>query len=157
MAVNVGEVEHWVTITAHTKLGGELICVASWDEMTFDQRLKWDWYFKYRAALMQVQNPKAYVNMSWGHNEAKGRTVKNNTENRLIAAKRKLTEYRNKLNRYVDQWNCTLQIFPIEDDPSYKFAIKKIKEKECLVNNLQIEVEKLKQNQSEIHKENSNA
>jgi len=144
MPLNVGEIEHWVKITAHTKLGGELIYLLYWDGMTFDQRLKWDWYFKYRAALMQVKNPRAEVNMSWGNEKASERTKKNNTENKLIAAKRKLTEYQNKLKRYVDDWNKTLQIFPIEDDPSYQFAVNKIKEKECSINSLRLELENLK-------------
>ena len=42
------------------------IIYLSWRNMTFEHRMRWDWYFLYRAALMQVQHPRWTVNVFWG-------------------------------------------------------------------------------------------
>ena len=57
-----GEVVHWVLIEVCKKYGDKVEFI-KWSDLPFSVRNKWDWYFKYRAALLQVKYPKYYVQM----------------------------------------------------------------------------------------------
>jgi hypothetical protein len=95
----------------------------SWEDLPFPIRMKYDWYFKYRAALLQVENPRATVQIfSWkGH--AEGRSEINIIAGRMRAKKAKVTEYRNKLARAEKAWT---DLFPIQEDPLYIKALAKV-------------------------------
>lgn len=98
--------------------------VKVWDDMLWNVRIKWDWYFKYRAALYQVQNPKAVIEVTWGNYPASNkRSIEQICKNKLIAKKRKLSTYINKLETYKSSWNS---LFEIDQDPIYNQACKKI-------------------------------
>ncbi len=125
---------HWVTVKVHTRLGGELIQLLRWDGMRFETRTKWDWYFKYRAALAQVQHPRAHVEMRWGNEPAIGRTLDQLNAAKARSKKAKITELRNKLQKAVDTWES---IFPIEQDSLYQKALAKIERLESELCDLQ--------------------
>lgn len=116
-------VGHWVAINARTKMGGDMIEHLRWDNMSFDVRCKWDWYFKYRAALIQVKHPRAHVEFLWGHEQAKGALLENIHKNRIRAKKGKITEVENKLQKAREIWN---ELFPIEDYEPYQRACSKL-------------------------------
>lgn len=116
--------------------GGETIESLYWDNMTLDQSVKWSWYFRYRAALLQVANPKTYVDISNGPYDPTPKDQADIYRRRLIARKRKITEWNNKLQKAKDTWN---ELFPIENDHFYKKAVAKIaKDEEDLANLKQI-------------------
>jgi hypothetical protein len=94
-----------------------------WDNMNFQQRTKWDWYFKYRAALLQVQNPKLQVECNLGSYPAEGKKLIETLKDKLSSKKRKHTEWSNKLKAFKFSWN---ELFPIEEDERYKNALAKI-------------------------------
>lgn len=129
------EITHWVKIECFTKFGnGDLVEQFIWRDLRFELRNKYSWYFKYRAALLQVKYPKLYVDFTWGQEEARGDQIAISIENKRRAKQRKLTEYRNKLKLAEQEWNS---IFPIADDPIYKAAVEKI-------SRLQFEIDQMK-------------
>ena len=118
---------HWITITLQVSFNDDFEEVLSW-KLPWRLRLKYNWYFKYRAALMQVQNPKKIVTVTWGNyieisDEEKERI---SLHNRVIAKKRKITEFQNKVKIVEKEWD---ELFPISDDVIYKKVIEKIDRK----------------------------
>ena len=96
-----------------------------WDNMSFDQYNKWKWYFRYRQALIQVQNPRFFVdlvqsNYKYIPNEVQ---IKKRLQNKIINNKGMLTKWINRLEKYVNNW---VSLFPIDDDKAYIEAKKKI-------------------------------
>lgn len=102
----------------------EIVEYLSWSGLRFDLRMKYDWYFKYRAALVQVKYPKFQVDVFWGSEPAQGKTLWQIRQGRIRAKKAKVTEIKNKLQRAKDNWSS---LFPIEDDPTYQRAIEKLR------------------------------
>lgn len=121
--MDITSVVHWYIIEAYTKQGGDIVERMKWRGLTFTLRCKYDWYFKYRAALLQVKYPKMYVTVRWGHEPATGITADQILKNKIIAKKRKVTEYENKLQRAKNEWNY---LFPIEQDVTYLQATEKV-------------------------------
>ena len=100
--------------------------------------MKWKWYFEYRTALLQVKYPKAYIESAWGQREPEQslEVLKQiRLKHKISAKKRKITEWKNKIKTYKDEWTS---LFPIEEDPQYIQAMNKVKEKEDELNNLVI-------------------
>ena len=115
---------HWVSIKAFTRFGnGELLENLYWGNMRFEIRTKYNWYFQYRAALMQVKYPKGYIDFKWGYQEPTGKTLEQILRNRLIRKKGKITEFTNKLKRAEDKYN---ELFPIEQHPIYIKCLEKL-------------------------------
>lgn len=116
---------HWVKITASTKQGplGNRIAFLYWDNMTFEIRMKYNWYFKYRAALLQVQNPKAYVEMLWGNIEASDKTLKDILTNRVSSAKREVTKWQNIVDKIAANHS---ELFPVSNSYEYTKAVHKL-------------------------------
>ena len=96
----------------------------SWEDLPFPIRMKYDWYFKYRAALLQVENPRADIQIFSWKSHAQGRSEKNILAGRIRAKKAKITEYRNKLAKAEKAWT---DLFPITEDPLYIKALAKVK------------------------------
>lgn len=120
----VTDVVHYFIIKVYPKRGGELIEFLSWNGLVYQLRLKYDWYFKYRAALLQVKYPKYVVDCHWGSEPAQGKTLEQIVEAKIRAKKAKITGYKNKLNKAKTQW---ASLFPIEDDPDFQRAVEKIR------------------------------
>ncbi len=118
-----GEVVHWVLIKVCLKYGGDKVEFIKWSDLPFPVRYKWDWYFKYRAALLQVKYPKYYVEIRWGNAEPQGIQAVNILKNKMRAKKAKVTEYSNKIARAVENWS---ELFPIDEEPIYKKTVEKL-------------------------------
>lgn len=133
MSIDTNDRIHWVSIKVHPKLGWEKIEeeYLHW-ETTWQVRMKWNWYFRYRTALLQVKYPKYNVEMTWGNEPMpKGDQHRKSLENKLIARKRKITEYQSKIFLARSAWTG---MFPIESEPWWPEVTDKlsraIKEKE---------------------------
>lgn len=120
----VTDVVHYFMIKVYDKRGGELIEYLSWTGLVWQLRLKYDWYFRYRAALLQVKYPKYVVDCHWGNVPAEGKSKEYLEKVKIRAKKAKITEYKNKLAKAKAQW---ASLFPIEDDPDFQRAVEKIK------------------------------
>jgi hypothetical protein len=120
---SVSDVVHWYNIKVlnHKR---DLVEFLSWSGMKWDLRLKYDWYFKYRAALLQVKYPKFEIQSYWGNEPATGKTLEEIRQSKIRSKKSNITESKNKLNKAKDNWSS---LFPIEDDIHYQRAVEKIK------------------------------
>jgi len=121
--VNAYEVVHFVVIKVYDKRGGTLIELLKWTGLKWELRIKYDWYYRYRAALLQVKYPKFEVNTIWGNEPATGKTLQEIRQSKIRARKAKITEYKNKLEKFKKSW---VSIFPFEDDQYYQRAVHKI-------------------------------
>lgn len=124
----VNNVAHFYSIKVYDMQRNMVECVI-WDSLKWHVRLKYDWYFKYRAALFQVKYPKNKVDVSWGNIPLLTKEEEENIrlKNTIRAKKAKITELKNKLQLARDNWNL---LFPIEEDVLYIKCVAKIKEKE---------------------------
>lgn len=138
MGVNVATVVHYYNIRVLNSKR-ETVEFLQWTNMRWDLRLKYDWYFKYRAALLQVKYPKFDVQVFWGREEATGKTKKQLLENQIKAKKAKITSFKNKLAQAEKQWTS---LFPITEDNMYKKAKAKIKQLEFELIGLYDEIQK---------------
>ena len=118
---SVSDVVHWFNIKVINKR--EIVEFQSWSGLKWKLRLKYDWYFKYRAALLQVKYPKFEVQTYWGNEPATGKTLEEIRNAKIRAKKSKITEYKNKLEKTKTTWSS---LFPIEDDIDYQRAVEKI-------------------------------
>jgi hypothetical protein len=119
---SVSDVVHWFNVKVINNRR-EIVEFLSWSGLKWELRLKWDWYFKYRAALLQVKYPKFEVQTYWGNEPATGKTLEEIRQGKIRAKKSKITEYKNKLKKAELNWSS---LFPIEEDIDYKRAVEKI-------------------------------
>jgi len=114
--MNVGERVHWVIIVVKTRMGGQTLWWKKWENLPWNTRTKFDWYFKYRAALAQVNNPRAEVEFRWGHEPATGNTLEIAYKNKLKGKRATITKFENAIKEAESTWD---QLFPITDDIRY--------------------------------------
>ena len=119
---NVGEKVYWVLISVRNTKTGDVVKL-KWIDLPWAVRSKWDWYFKYRAALAQVQNPRCLVDYHWGSEQASDSQAAVHRKNVVRAKKGKITEYTNKIARARSEWK---QLFPIEQEPFWQRITTKL-------------------------------
>ena len=133
--MNITDVVHFVHIKVRKTQGSQDdIEKLSWTNLRWETRVKFDWYFKYRAALIQVKYPRYYVEFYWGHEEAKDTQLGHIIKNKIKAKKGKLTKFENLLKKAEENW---ASLFPITEDEFYFKAVAKI-------NKIKVELEELK-------------
>lgn len=114
---HVDDVLHWVMIKVFDKRGGQMMHMYYWKDMPFELRMKYDWYFKYRAALAQVKNPKCIVDFTWGNVKNEKITLADKLKREITYKKGKLTRYQNQVEKFKKAKGLTL--FSIEDYPAF--------------------------------------
>ena len=97
--------------------------IIRWDDLPWAVRTKWDWYFKYRAALAQVQNPRAEITVTWGNAEPDTRTRERIRTEQISRQQAKVTKVQNQVNLARANWN---DLMPIEEHPHYIKAMAKL-------------------------------
>ena len=55
--MNVNEVVHWYIVKVLNDKREVVECL-KWSGLKWELRIKYDWYFKYRAALLQIKYPR---------------------------------------------------------------------------------------------------
>lgn len=121
--MNVTDVVHWYIIKVITPKGRDIIETLVWQGLRFELRTKYDWFFKYRAALLQVKYPRAEVQCTWGNSPAEGKTLEYIQKTKIAAKRAQITKITNKMNQAKQEWN---QLFPIEDEEGWKKAKLKL-------------------------------
>ncbi|MPT35602.1 MAG: hypothetical protein E2604_11075, partial [Flavobacterium sp.] len=96
-----------------------------WDNLPWQVRCKYGWYFKYRAALLQVKYPKYHIEQSWGVKPPDTKTTLKYLKDKIASKKRMVTKIKNALDEYTDKLEST-ELFGI--DGANK-AFKNTKEK----------------------------
>lgn len=123
-------VSYLINIPSEGVLERKIVEQYQWYYMSSDIVKRWHWYFKYRAALLQVKYPKFIVELSSTTSDIKSKTQQINLIERKIKAKKsKVTEFRNKAESIRASHK---ELFPVEDHPAYiKFIeIERIKRAE---------------------------
>lgn len=117
--------KHGYLITVYTKFGnGNIVEELIWTGLPWHTRTRFDWYFKYRAALLQVKYPKYYVKSKWWtetgyfipEDVVLTRKIKRRTS--------KLIQWNESIKRFKQSWN---ELWSYEDNPDYIKAVAKIK------------------------------
>ena len=87
----------------------------SWFDMPFSIYYKYNWYFDYRAALLKVKYPKLEIKITAGVQKELSKQLPEYhfNKNKIVSAKRKITEFTNKLKAFSESYN---KLFPIEED-----------------------------------------
>ncbi|WP_286914833.1 hypothetical protein [Flavobacterium sp. UBA4197] len=79
----------------------------SWNNLPWAIRQKYDWYFKYRAALLQVQYPKFKIEQSWGSKAPDTKTAMAFLKDKIAGKKRMVTKLNNAIEDYVNSLEQT--------------------------------------------------
>ncbi len=132
-ALNVSDVVFYYNVKVLNN-NRETVEYLSWQNLSWRIRRKYDWYFKYRTALLQVKYPKFEVQVYHGNEPATGKSLEEIIKLKIRGKKGKITEYKNKLDKYKKSWNS---LFSIEDDDGYKLAIERIKKLESELSDLE--------------------
>ncbi len=115
-------------IEVRTKIGGEVIETLFWENMRFDFVCKWEWYFRYRSALLQIKYPKYKVNLIMYSHDPVGLTkeqIDNNLrKKRITTCKRMITRISNAILEYETEQEQTL--LPNWENESYLKAKSKL-------------------------------
>lgn len=123
-------VSHWVKIVAFDPLRRDERIVLRWGNMAFHQRTKWDWYFKYRSALMQVQHPRWEVEYTWGSEDATGKTYEQIRAQMIAIHRGKITRWENKakaLKSIIERMeNDHSELWPITENPDYQILMNQM-------------------------------
>ena len=119
---------YWRRIEVREKLGRDVIEFMHWRNMSFRIVYKYDWYFKYRAALLQIKYPKYRVDLIMGNHPAEEKT-KEHLENeyrkrKITTAKRMITKISNQIDSYIKEQEATL--IPYYDNEHYRKAVIKL-------------------------------
>ncbi|MDB9500046.1 hypothetical protein [Nodularia spumigena] len=117
---------HWVMIRvfsgAYTT--SNLLMYLKWEHLPFHTRCRFDWYFKYRHALLQVRYPKQLVELTFGiEKKTPEQILSDKKKYAAIALKSKITKLKNSIDQ-IDliihnaeiNWS---ELFPITDYPEY--------------------------------------
>ena len=125
-------VSYLINIPSEGILERKIVKYYQWYNMPSDMVKRWRWYFKYRAALLQVKYPKFDVELSYTTSDMKCKTQQIHLlERKIVAKKSKVTEFRNKYESIRARHK---ELFPVEDHPVYMkyIEIEKIKRTELL-------------------------
>ena len=135
------------SISVREKIGSDVIEFLIWKNMDFKLVFKWDWYFQYRAALLQVKYPKYRVEYDRWSTTAEGRTLQrielDKKTKRITVCKRMITKCKNSIESYRLEQNSLL--IPNWNNERYLKTIDKFNEysKELnLLNSELIELQK---------------
>jgi len=123
-----------------------------WEDKDLQRFMRWRWFMNYRAALFQVTYPRSIVEIKHGNRkeltaEEKQEILETRLKNRIIARKRKITEWRNKLDKFKSVWDdkYSLELFkpPYSSDPNYGKVMDKIRSSKRQLIELQEEYKNL--------------
>lgn len=138
---------HWVSIAVRESEGKPILYLYKWENLPYVIICKYRWYFRYRAALLQVKYPKYTIDYRWGTQEPEGIVKANLERNRIISRKAQITKYKNKLAEYEKEFDLYkssyCKIFPIEDETEYKTYKNSIKLAKSKIKGLELELGEL--------------
>lgn len=125
MEINAQNYRFWVVLEAHKKgfHASDPDRLMKWEGLTFQQRMRWEWYFRYRAALLQVEHPRWLIELRHGRVEVtmtEAEKAAQRLENKIRKAKADLTQATNRIERYKANYRG---MFAIEEDAVYRALI----------------------------------
>ncbi len=139
---NKKEFRFFVKIRKHSSGKSVLANVVYYKtDMTFEFFMKWKWYFEYRAALLRVKEPRAYVEYIHGNYEyiLPEDIYRAKLKNLIRAAKSERTQVRRAIANAKRNWS---EMFPIEEHPKWGATIAKLEYYQKRLNDLLVEQER---------------
>lgn len=115
------------------------------NDMTVEFYERWKWYFEYRAALLRVKSPRSiviYYQGSYQYSPPKDELIKR-LESKIRGKKAKITEFENKLQSAIKNWN---ELYPIEQHPHWSKVSDKKRAYHSELIDLENKLELLKNN-----------
>ncbi len=90
---------------------------------------RWEWFFRYRAARIQIDNPRKVVKYEFGAYAYVLPDEDYRVKLKSIIRQRrgKLTELKNKIKLLKDNWT---EIFPVEEHPDWLRVVAKLSKTE---------------------------
>lgn len=123
-------------------LSGPVTAHCEWTGLALPMLVKYKWYFKYRASLLQIAHPKKHffftINRTFETADQRKALIQTIT-NKLRNAKSKLTQATTKLNLIKSGWN---ELFPVEQHPDYKKVEQELERREARIRELQSDLDK---------------
>src|SRR5690606_9308784 len=102
---------------------GTVIQLLSWGGFTFEQFMRWQWYFRYREALLQVAYPKNSVERIQTVEELSEKNKQNLIKAKQTSLKAKITKYKNRYKSFLQEFENYKSnysgLFPIEQEANY--------------------------------------
>lgn len=94
------------------------------NEMRVDFFHRWKWYFEYRAALLRVAHPRAFIELASGPYDyvLPDDAYRTKVKNQYLSDKRQLTKLKNQLAVIEQNWN---ELFPIDEHPHWQRVMTK--------------------------------
>ena len=117
------------------------------NDMEFEFYWRWSWYFKYLAAKFQVDNPRYFVEFSTGSydfvpdNLQRAKRLKD----KIIKRKALVTQANNKWTEFQKNYNS---LFPITEHPKYEATVKRIRQLNAELDDLEYQYKTLTQNEN---------
>ena len=105
---------------------GPILEKIEYKDMTWDIRMKYSWYLRYRSALAQVQHPRSYIESRSFSSEIKGKDELVMLRKAESTARGQVTKIINQMRKAKKHWNM---LWPIEEDPLYLKAWEKLRNK----------------------------
>lgn len=126
--------------------GPEPETLLEWSGYRFKAFMRWKWYFRYRAALLQVQNPKRLIEI--GEFQF---MLKVPLSEKVERKKRELAAQKGEVTKWERIHDQELKnphdLFGIESHPHYQKALRKLDEKRQKRDRLQKEYDALLEHQ----------
>lgn len=120
----------YVIIKVHDSKKGETVECLSWNDLRSELMSKYSWYFRYRAALLQVKYPKLRVEFNSGAVPAQGKSYEQLLQNKIRAKKSKITQVKNNFLGYKTEFiaykNSYSKLFDIKLEAEYQEYLKNI-------------------------------
>lgn len=116
--------------------------IQEWTGYRFKEYMRWKWYFRYRAALLQIENPKRLVEI--GEFQY---MLDVPLEEKILRKKRELAAQKGEVTKWERIHRQSLDnpndLFGIESNPNYQKALRKLQEKRDKRDFLQKEYDEL--------------
>ena len=100
-----------------------------WDGLPYQVRLRWDWFFRYKAARFQVEHPHWCIELSHGridHIMTDEEAAAKALADKLQAAKARVTRIEHKLEAFRVRHKESNSLFPIDQDAVYLAFLEKL-------------------------------
>lgn len=147
--MDIQAVTHWVVIKVRkSSPGGDLIQFIKWKDLRWELRTKYSWYFKYRAALAQVQHPKDHVEFVWDHETPSAKSLQDILQNKISAKQGQVTKWTNIIEKQRIHWKefYSAELFQpnLDDDPKFKEIKAKLSRLIIELNELKFQYQNIK-------------
>lgn len=112
-----------------------------WPGLRFELMMKYQWYFRYIAAQMQIQQPRRIFGFEvyrLKSSEEVNLIEKKRLVDKIRSANAKITQAENELAKLRASWN---EIFSLEEHPKWEATQRKLTEKQTQLAMMQRQLE----------------